>query len=231
VERARRAGEPKEYNEIKARHFLSIIYLYSGELSGMLEENDQVLEAAQRMGDWLLAYRAYGFRSWAHARLGKHEEAMHSMERVQAAASRVGGHILGQDTLGAVDAELLLAAGRVEEALARAEATVELAREEVGGILGEGLAERVCGQALARLGRREDAETHLAASVQTLLSGECLLEAARTHVVWGLLCRDHGDDASAQTHFEQAATQFDASGLTHERAPVQEYLAHAVQNW
>jgi hypothetical protein len=69
------------------------IYLYSGELSGMLEENDQVMEAAQRMGDWLLAYRGYSFRSWAQARLGTHEQALQSMERAQAAASRVGGHI------------------------------------------------------------------------------------------------------------------------------------------
>jgi tetratricopeptide (TPR) repeat protein/transcriptional regulator with XRE-family HTH domain len=230
VERAWRAGELKDYNEIKARHFLSITYLYCGDLARMLEENDQVLEAAQRMDDRLLLYRAYGFRGWAQARLGKHEEAMQSMERAQAAASQVGGHILGQDTLRAVDAELLLAAGRVEEALVRAEATIELARNEVGGILGEGMAERVCGQALARLSCWEEAETHLATSIQTLLSGECWLEAARTHVVWGLLCRDHGDEAAAQAHFEQACAQFEASGLTQERETVRTYLADMVES-
>jgi tetratricopeptide (TPR) repeat protein len=231
LERADRAGELKNCNEIRARHFLSIMELYSGELAGMLEENDQVLEVAQRMGDWLLVYRAYGFRSWAQTRLGTHEEAMHSMERAQAAASRVGGHLMGQDIFGAVTAELLLHTSRVEEALARAQATIELARDEVGGILGEGMAQRVCGQALARLGRWEEAERHLGASVQTLLSGECLLEAARTQVVWGLVCRDHGDETSAQAHFEQAATQFEASRLTHERETVEQYLAHAAPKW
>jgi hypothetical protein len=100
------------------------------------------------------------------------------------------------------------------------EATVELAREVVGGILGEGLAERGGGQALARLARWEEAETRLAASVETLLSGECRLEAARTHVVWGLVCRDRGDDVSAQAHFEQACAQFEASGLTREHETV-----------
>jgi tetratricopeptide (TPR) repeat protein/transcriptional regulator with XRE-family HTH domain len=230
VERADRSRQMKNCNEIRARHFLSIVYLYSGELSGMLEENDQVLESAQRMGDWLLAYRAYGFRSWAQARLGKHEQAMQSMERAQAAASRVGGHLMGQDIFGAVTAELLLAAGRVEEALVRAEATIELARNEVGGILGEGMAKRVCGQALARLSCWEEAETHLATSIQTLLSGECRLEAARTHVVWGLLCRDHGDEAAAQAHFEQACAQFEASGLTQERETVRTYLADMVES-
>jgi tetratricopeptide (TPR) repeat protein len=196
----------------------------------MLGENDQVVEAAQRIGDWLLVYRAYGFRSWAQGRLGRHEEAMHSLARAQAAASRVGGHLMGQDILEAVSAELLLAAGCVDEALARAEATIELAREAVGGLLGEGMAERVWGQALARLSRWEEAEMHLAASVETLLSGECRLEAARTQVVWGLLCRDHGDRASAQAHFEQACAQFEASGLTRERETVQNYLAHMVQS-
>jgi hypothetical protein len=128
-----------------------------------------------------------------------------------------------------VTAELLLAAGRVEEALARADATIELAREGVGGILSAGIAERVWGQALARLSRWEEAEAHLAASVQTLLSGECLLEATRTHVVWGLCC-DHGARASAQAHFEQACAQFDASGLTREHEAVQQYLDYMVQS-
>jgi hypothetical protein len=71
--------------------------LFSGDLSGMLEESDQVLEAAQRMGDWLLVYLAYGFRSWAQGRMGKHEQAMQSMARAQAARSRVGGHLMDQD--------------------------------------------------------------------------------------------------------------------------------------
>jgi tetratricopeptide (TPR) repeat protein len=229
LERAGRAGGLKNCNEIKARHFLSIIYLYGGDLAQMLKENDQVLQVAERSHDWLLVYRAYGFRSWAQARLGKHREGMQSMERAQAAASRLGGHLMGQDIFGAVAAGLVLASGRVEEALARAEATVALAREEVGGILGEGLAERVCGQALARLARWEDAETHLAASVQILLSGEARLEAARTQVVWGLLCGSRGDDASAQAHLEQACAQFEASGLRGEREAVLAHLGHALQ--
>jgi len=152
------------------------------------------------------------------------------MQGARAAASRVGGHLMGQDILEAVSAELVLAAGRLEEALACAEAIIELARDEVGGLLSEGLAERVCGQALARLSRWGGAEQHLAASVETLLSGECRLEAARTHVVWGRLCRERGDSASAQAHFEQAYAQFEASGLEREREAVQQHLAQVVQS-
>src|SRR5207253_781556 len=137
-----------------------------------------------------------------------------SIARAQAAGSRLSEHIMGQDFLEAVTAEVLLAAGQVEEALARAEATVELAREEVGSILSEGMAERVRGQALARLSRWEEAQQGLDASVQTLLSGEAVLEAARTNVVWGLLCRNHDDRAGAFAHFVQASAQFESSGLT-----------------
>jgi hypothetical protein len=38
LEHASRAGATQEYCEFKARHFLSIIYLYSGDLARMLEE-------------------------------------------------------------------------------------------------------------------------------------------------------------------------------------------------
>jgi hypothetical protein len=96
---------------------------------------------------------------------------------------------------------------------------------EVGGILSAGLAQRVWGQALAKLARREEAEAHLSESWQILLSGENLLEAARTQVSWGLLCRDRGDQASAQEHFESAAAQFEASELTRELELVRHYLA------
>jgi tetratricopeptide (TPR) repeat protein len=229
LERAGHTETVKDCNEIRARHFLSIIYLYSDDLARMLEENDQVVRAAERLGDMLLLYRAYGFRSWAQGRLGKHEAAMQSLERAQGAASRAGGQLMGRDILDALAAAQLLAAGKVEEALACAKATAVFSREEVGGVLGEGLAERVWGEALARLSRWEEAEPHLAAGVRALLSGECRLEAARTQVVWGLLCRERGDKAAAQAHLERARAQFEASGLGHEREVVQGYLSQIIQ--
>ncbi len=230
MEHARRAGEMKSRNGIMSHFYLSVIYLYGSETSQMLSESCQVVEEAEPLRDWLLVYWGYGFRAWAEGRLGKHEEAMQSMMCAQDVSQRLSGHIMGQDVLEPVTAELLLAAGRVEEALARAQAAIALAKEEVGGIVSAGLAQRVWGQALARLSRWEEAETHLKASVQTLLSGENLLEAARTQVAWGLLCRDRGDLTSAQGHFESAATQFEASGLTRELETVQSYLAQMGQS-
>jgi tetratricopeptide (TPR) repeat protein len=225
VERARRTEEMKSGLGVMARHFLSVIYLYGGDPSRMLSENEQIAEEAQQLDNWLLAYWAYGFRAWAQARLGKYEEAMESLAGAQAASQRLGERIMGQDLLEAVTAELLLLTGQVEAALAHAQAAIELSREEVGGVLGEGIAQRVWGQALGRLARWEEAETHLAKSWQLLLSGENRLEAAHTQVAWGLLCRDRGDLVSAQRHLEQAAAQFEASGLTRELETMQSHLA------
>jgi tetratricopeptide (TPR) repeat protein len=204
--------------------YLSYISLHGGDYLRMRSESRQAVEVAQRVGDWVIVYMGYGYHAWAESRLGNHKEGMQSIENAQAARQKLGGQMLFQDIFGAVTAELLFSAGRVEEALACAEAVVELARE-VGGILSAGLSHRVWGQALAWLARWEEAEAHLAESCQTLLSGEGLLEAARTQVTWGLLCRDRGDLAAAQRHFESAAAQFEVSGLTRELAMVRTYLS------
>ncbi len=224
VERARQSGEIESHIGIKARHFLSIVYLYSGDLRRMLAENDQVVQAAQQIGDWLMVYWAYGFRSFAQGRLGLYADALQSLASAQDAGNRLGKDVMGEDILEAVTAELLLATGEVDAALSRAEAAIELARTEVGGLLSEGMARQVCGLALVRLGRWEEAEAQLAASIETLLSWGSRLEAARTHVAWGWICYDRGDRTNAQAHFEQAAAQYDASGLTQDHETVQRYL-------
>ncbi|MBE3560315.1 MAG: AAA family ATPase [Ktedonobacteraceae bacterium] len=226
VERARQAGEIENHYGLHARHFLSIILMSGDDCSQALEANEQVVREAERIGDWLLVYWACAFRAWAEGRLGKHEEALQSLAHARTAGNRLGEHIMGQDLLEGVTAAVLLAAGRVDEALAHARATVELAREEVGSFLSEGIAERVLGQALAHRSRWEEARAHLAASVQAFLAGEALLEAARTQMVWGLLCRDHGEEAEALAHFEQALARFKSAGLTRACQTAQEYLAH-----
>ena len=151
------------------------------------------------------------------------------MEHAQATSQRLGGQLAFQDLFAAVNAELFLAAGCLEEGLTHAESAVELARV-VGGNLSEGIAQRVWGQALACLSRWEEAGRLLKASVQVLLSGEILLEVARTQVAWGLLCRYRGDLASAQGHFLEAAARFETSGLARELEIVQSYLAQMEQS-
>ena len=88
----------------------------------------------------------------------------------------------------------------------------------MGGLFAEGFAQRVWGQSLAALDSPDwnDVEEHLAASLRCFEEGDARLEAARTHVAWGLLCRDRRDAAAARGHLEQAAAQFEASGLVDE---------------
>ena len=64
----------------------------------------------------------------------------------------------------------------------------------------------------------DEAEDQLAQSLRLLEEGQSRLEAARTHVAWGAICRDRGDFIGAREHWEQAATQWEKSGLTHDLA-------------
>ncbi len=222
-----RANAINSYDNItRSRIFLSIIYGLVGDLSRMLEESNLVVELAEQSGGRVFAYLGYGFRGWAESRMGRHEDAIESMERSQALGRQLGGQLLLKDWLAVAHAEVVLAAGRVEDALSRAEAAVELARS-VDGVYGEGLAHRVWGQALAEDSppRWEEAEIHLATSVQFLESGEVFLEAARTHVVWGQICRKRGDMDSALEHFGKAIVQFGDAGLAREREKVRGYMA------
>ena len=62
----------------------------------------------------------------------------------------------------------------------------------------------------------DEAEAQLAHSLRLLEEGQSWLEAARTHVAWGAVCRDRGDLAAARAHWEQAAAQWERSELGHE---------------
>lgn len=119
------------------------------------------------------------------------------------------------ERLAAAEAEIALDTGHNQEATALAEQAVAQARA-VGSIYSEGLAQRIWGQALARLGSAswDEAEEHFAASLSAFQAGEARLEAAQTQVAWGRALRERGNDAAAREHFEQAARQFEASGLT-----------------
>jgi tetratricopeptide (TPR) repeat protein len=224
LERAQRAGEMQSRSSVGCHFYLSRIHMLGGDYVQMLEESNQVVDGAHRLGDWIYLYLGYGLCGWAESRLGRHRDAQQSMARSQAAGQRLGERYLFQDIFTAARAELSLAADQPGEGLVRAEAAVDLARA-VGGTLSEGLARRVWGQALARLARWEEAESHLRTSVHMLRTGEVLVEAARSQVAWGLLCRERGDAASAREHFGAAAGQFETWGLRHDLEAVHRYQA------
>jgi len=169
-------------------------------------------------------------------RAGQYDAALAYAAKAKAIMQALGGRLVMADQLAALDAEIALGAGRAQEAVALAERAVDIAQDRKA-IYCEGLARRTWGLALAILarpvqsvaeglpgpsdieGRRwEEAEAQLAHSLRLLEAGQARLDAAHTHVAWGGTCRDRGDLAAAREHWEQAAAQWETSGLTHELA-------------
>jgi tetratricopeptide (TPR) repeat protein len=203
------------------------IHVFGGDLSRALEATRRMVEEVEHSRDRLDFYEALRVRCWAADRAGQYAVAAACAAKAQAVAQELGGRLSTADLRAAIDAEIALGAGRMQEALALAGRAVGLA-QEVGGIFAEGLARRAWGQALAALvppvlsaaegPRWDEAEAQLAESLRLLEAGPARLEAARTHVAWGAVCRDRGDLAAARAHWERAAAQWKASGLAHELA-------------
>ncbi len=222
-----RAEETKNLTSIGLSHiYSSLIYFMGGDYQASAEESRAALEATEKSGDRIVAYIGHGFEAWAESRLGHHDAASQSMAQWKAVAETLGGRLIIADWFAAAGAELAFNAGRYQEARPLAEEATTLAKS-VNGLFGEGEAQRVWGQALAALDPESwpDAEIHLAASIQPLESGEAHLEAARTHVVWGVLLRDRDDKAAAREHFEKAAAQFESSGLAVELQRARDLIA------
>lgn len=180
-------------------------------------------EAGRRAGNSLMVSIGLGFEAWALSMLGQHERAEERMAEAYAEAQKIGGRWVLADWIAAARAELALNAGRPDEAIARTGAAIEMG-SAIGGIFAEALARRVWGLALARLradrgadrgaDRHEESDAQMQASLQLFEAGGCMLEVAHTHLAWGLVCHDRGDQRAATEHLEQAADQFKAAGLT-----------------
>jgi hypothetical protein len=171
-------------------------------------------------------YLGYGFLSWAQSRAGQIEAAITNMAQAQTIRHSVSERLILTDLLEGIGAETALLAGQIDEALARARQVVEIAAP-AGSLFAEGVSQRVWGRALAALTppQWEEAEAHMAASLRAFEVGKCFLEAARTHVAWGRICRTKGNAAAAREHFEKAAAQFEASALNEELAQVKTLIA------
>ena len=202
---------------VQSNFFLAAVYIQGGYLPRALEAACRAVEAAGRSGDRFMAYTGVMFQAWITSRAGQYEAAAAYAAQAQARAQELGEVLLNTDILVTVDAEIALGAGRVQEALALAEHAVAVARR-MGAGYSESMARRTWGQALAALvpPQWDEAEDQLVQSLCLLEEGQCRLEAARTQVAWGAVCRDRGDLAAAREHWEQAATQWETSGLVHE---------------
>ena len=205
---------------------LSVVYIYAGDLLHAIEAGRKGVEAGEQSKERILVCVGNAWRGWAEGRAGDFEAAAASMARSQAVIQEPGGQVIGADWIAAINAEIALGMGCFEDALALTERAIGIA-QKMGGIFAEGLARQVRGQALAAVNppRWDEAEAQLTESLRLLESGQQRVEAARTHVAWGTVCRDRGDLAATREHWEQAAVQFEASDLLQELGQVHALLA------
>jgi adenylate cyclase len=204
------------------RLLLSLSYRAGGDLPRAIEAARHGLAMAEQTGRRVSIYDGYMCLGWALCRAGQFDAAAAHASRSRAILQELGGRLVLAHELAALDAEIALGAARVREALSLSKQAAGVAQEMVS-ISGEGRARRVWGQALAALEtpRWDEAEAQLAHSLRLFESGQARLEAARTLVAWGIVCRDRGDLTGAQVHWERAAAQWETSGLDHELARTQ----------
>ncbi len=209
-----------------SQNAFALIALMAGDMPGMVEAGRIAAEVGEQAEEQLMVYAGLGFQAWAESRLGQYAAADAHWARQQEVARHLGAQIGIADWFMAASAEMALAQGRVEDARALAEQTVATAAM-IGGVFSAGLAQRVWGAALAASTppRWDEAEAHMAESVRALESGAAHLEAARTHLAWGRLCLDRDDHVCAHDHLRQAATRFEAAGLTTELDQTRTLLA------
>jgi len=187
---------------------LALALTLCGDPLQAIEAARKAAEAAEESGDQILVYLGHGIQAWSEARAGQFEAAGASMARSQAVAQELGGRLVFEDRFLAASAEIALGAGRIQEALDLAERVVATA-QAMANPWCEAHALQTWGQALAALEppRWNEAEVRFAGSLRLFESVLHRTEAARTHLVWGTVCRDRGDLAAARGHWEEAAAE------------------------
>ncbi len=213
--RAEQAKDPRAIGWSQV--VLGQIYSQSGDMARVLEAGRAGMQAAEEAGDRVTVFAGAILAGWAESRLSQHEAAAGHLAQARSIAELLGGRLALTERLAAAEAQIALNMSHIQEALLLAEQAVTQARA-VGSIYSEGLAQRVWGLALARLepARWKEADDHLTASLSAFEAGEARLEAAHTHVAWGRILRERGNNDAARVHFEQAAAQFEKSGLAQE---------------
>jgi predicted ATPase len=204
---------------------LGMVHFFGDALTPGLAHAREMIQAADRSGDRLYAYTAYGFLAWGDIRANDCAAAEKDFAQANAIAQEIGGQLLFADWFAAARAEHALHCGQVEQALALAVEVADQAKRN-SSVFAEGVAERIRGQALASLQNRrlDEAETHFATSLAKFEAGGARLEAARTRVAWSQVMVLRGNAQAAREQLERAAAQFKASGLTSELEQTQQLI-------
>ncbi len=209
-----------------SQNCIGYAYLFGGEPQRAMEAAQAAVEAAKQSKDLIYQYVGYALWAWSAGRCGQLDIAADKMIRSDEVARQLGGKVIMSDVSLAARAEITLLKGEWTEAIELARQTLEVA-QMTGAAWSAGVAYRVWGQALVNLDPPgwEEAEKQFAESIKVLEIGKNRLEAARTHLVWGKVCRDHGDTAAAHYHWELANRQFTESDSTQEIQKVQQLMA------
>jgi hypothetical protein len=213
-----RAAEIGQPTFLSAAHLMcGSTYLVSGDWPLVIQNLEKVLELANQTGDKLHLSLAWNGIGWAKSCLHQHWEAKACRARGQEIAQAMGGRLVLADWYQAADAEIALNAGDSHEALHLAQA-VATASAASGLLFSHGVAERVWGELLARRGDMTQGDAHMKRSIEVLEGGGVILQATRSRLWWALQQRIRGEVSSAQSLFELARQQLEASGCTYASA-------------
>jgi tetratricopeptide (TPR) repeat protein len=209
-----------------SQNCIGYAYLFGGELQLAMEAAKAAVEAARQSKDLIYQCVGYALWAWSAGRYGQLDVAIENMLRWEEVARQLGGKVIMGDVSMAARAEIALLKGDWNNAIELANQTLEVA-QMTGAVWSAGVAYRVWGQALVNLNPPgwEAAEKHFAESISVLETGKNRLEAARTHLVWGNVCHDRGNTATALNHWEQANRQFTESNASREKQKVQDLMA------
>lgn len=209
-----------------SQNCIGYAYLFGGELQRAMEAAQAAVEAALQSKDLIYQYVGYTLWAWAAGRIGELDVAAEKLIKSQEVAQQLGGKAIMGDVAMAARSEIALFKGDWNAAIELAKKTLEVA-QMTGAVWSAGIAYRVWGQALVNLDPPgwDAAEKHFADSLSILETGKNRLEAARTQLVYGKICHDRGNTATALIHWEQANRQFTESDSPREIKKVQDLMA------
>jgi class 3 adenylate cyclase/tetratricopeptide (TPR) repeat protein len=197
---------------------LGIVHMYGGNCALMRDEFQTAGDLAQDSGDRVTYYIANLGLALAQSRMGLHASAREALERADA----TGVHAVPENH-AAFASEVALNSGQFDLAITKAQEAIRLAQAS-SVISAEALAQRVWAEAIANQPNSwKEIESHFGDSVRLFESGECLVEAARTQVAWGLAGRLTGQP-DADDHLHKAAQMMESSAFEAELKRVRALL-------
>lgn len=200
-----------------AHFILAMTHLHCDSIPDALGHARATIDTSAKSGDRFHAFVGNGYLAWAQTRANQLDDAEQSFAQAEVIAKEIGGPLTLLDWFMATRMEYYFQRGEDAQVIALAEQAVGLTREG-GAIFFTCMAQRAWGRALLRQNGAAIAQADglFASSLAMFEEGDARVEAARTHFAWGNALSGQGARDQARTHFEKAAAQFEASGMTRE---------------